>query len=257
MRPPTRKVLSPSAGFSLVELTVTLAIMAIVVTLTVGLIVGLQKEQVNVNSTITGARQSQLASSEVVQYLRAAATPISASVSPPSPAYPSWFSGSYSETDTSLELPVWIGVQTAPSTPNVDILQLTYQSSCTPACPAGAGELKVTIIGDTGKSRTLATYAVVAPSTPIFTYYSYAPNTGDTQPMAVPAGGITANCALVQIVAVSINLSMFASGSHADTSPFAADLATTLQTTVYLRNADATFGSTTTSTTIPPGGCVT
>lgn len=263
MRAAIRSVRQSDAGFSLTELTVTLVIMAIVVGLTVGMIVGIQQEQVNVNNTVTGSRQSQLASEEVVQYLRAASTPISPSGSPPTGGYPSWFTGSYTETSTSLELPVWVGVQSpTPSTPNVDVMQLTYSGSCNPKCPAGAGELQVTITGQKG-SRTVATYYVVAPGAnqPIFTYSSYVyvkgATTGTTQVMGMPAGGITENCALVQIVAVQVDMSLFASAGHQLVSAYAADLATTLQTTIYLRNADDTFSSTTTSVPTPPGGCTT
>lgn len=253
MRAAIRRAGRSDAGFSLVEMTVTLVIMAVVVGLTVGMIVGLQQEQVNVNSTVTGARQSQLASEEVVQYLRAASTPLT--------GYPSWFTGSYTETGSTLEMPVFVGDQSSPgSTPNVDVMQLTYVSSCNPKCPGGAGELQVTITGAHG-SRTVASYYVVAPAAgkPIFTYYSYVYNskgqtTGATQTMGVP---ITENCALGQIVAVSIDVSLFASGAHQLVSAYAADLATTLQTTIYLRNADDTFTSTTTPVVTPPGGCTT
>lgn len=250
-----RRARRSDGGFSLVELTVTLVIMAVVVGLTVGMIVGLQQEQVNVNNTVTGARQSQLASQEVVQYLRAASTPLS--------GYPSWFTGGYTETSSSLEMPVFVGDQSSPgSTPNVDVMRLTYNGSCTPKCPAGAGELQVTLMGAKA-SRTVATYYVVAPAAnqAIFTYYSYVyvkgATTGATQVMSMPPGGITEDCALIQIVAVSIDVSLFASGTHQLVSAYAADLATTLQTTIYLRNADDTFSSTTTSVVTPPGGCTT
>ena len=222
-------------GFTLVELTVTLAVLAIVFGIAISLIVGLQQQQVNLLATVEGSHQEQIANQEVIQYLRAASTPDC--------AYGCL-------TDRTLTLPVQVGTPVGSALPNTDTVTMSYVQ---PANGHIYGELSVDYTSHTGTSRTLGTYYVLSPGsgTPIFTYLEYTPGSADGSltPMAtlpVPT------CAYSNIAAIRIHLSFFAGPSDLPTRGYAADIATTLDTTIYLRNSAAFEGSTTTTSPKSP-----
>jgi prepilin-type N-terminal cleavage/methylation domain-containing protein len=240
------------AGFSLVELVVALAVMAVVVGLTVGFIIGLEQQQVNVDATVAGSRQAQLAAQEVVQYLRAAATPTAGA--------------GVTETSTEAMFPAYIGSgvtgSPAPSTAELTVQYVPGTGAGSDV--SGEGRLQVTFQGSKS-SRVVDTFYVLAPNlstrppyTPIFRYESYDPNNpGQLHYMAMPAGGITQQCALSQIVAIEIDASFFAGPSDTPTRGYAVDTASTVDTTIFLRNTKSVYGSTTTTWVPPPGGCQT
>ena len=60
------------AGFTLIELIVTMAILLMVTVITSGLIIGFQQQNQNVGATVNGSRQAQIAGTALIQYLRAA-----------------------------------------------------------------------------------------------------------------------------------------------------------------------------------------
>jgi prepilin-type N-terminal cleavage/methylation domain-containing protein len=229
------------AAFTLIELIVAMAIMAIAIGLTVGFIIGLQQQQVNVDATVSGAREAQLASQEVVQYLRAAATPVG-----------------LAETATQASFPAYIGSGTSGGPPATVQITVSYISGTGVGTGiAGEGRLQVTFQGSSS-SRVATTYYVLAPnaSTPIFTYERYNPSApGQLQAMAAPIPA-TDQCALNQIVAIVFDVSFFAGPPDAQSRGYALDTASTDDTTIYLRNTGSVYGSTTTTWVPPTGGCV-
>jgi type II secretory pathway pseudopilin PulG len=251
------------AGFTVTEMAVTLVVMGIVFGLVMGLIVGLQQQQVNVRATTAGIEQSQLASSELIQYLRAASALVvnssTASVRP----------NDGPDLD-DLTVTALIGTSSSGAVQPVTI-SVNYSASGSQL--KGTGVLTVTFTG-TAASRTIATYYVLAPCTatpcpaseaPLFTYYEYSTTGSPGSVVAIPATsipepqGLKEQCALQKIVAIGINISFFAGPSDTPTRGYAADVATTIQTMVFLRNVSVVYGSTTTipatTTTLPAGGC--
>ncbi len=219
-------------GMTLVELTVTLAILGVVFGITFGLIIGIEQQQVNTLDTINGSQQEQIASQEVIQYLRAAVTPSTAAVL----------------TSSTLTLPVLSGEPSGTNTFYQDAVTMTYQVGKT----NDTGTLKVTYQSHSGTSRILGTYYVLAPTGSIFTYYDYIPGqSGSLQAMAFQGGSIP-SCAYWKIAAVGINVSFFANPEDLPTRGYAADIATTLSTTVFLRNSDGFLGDTTTTAPSSP-----
>lgn len=238
---------APDDGFSLVELSVTLIITGIIFGLTFGLIIGLQQQQLNIRATVAGSQQSQLASQEVVQYLRAGASPPAGTT----------------ESTTSVTLPAYVGTAVGAQNPQSATVQVTYAAGKAGSL-VGTGTLDVTFTGQPVSGpvivRKIATYFVLAPNaaTPIFTYYEYAPTGAPGTLLKMASVPITQTCALQKIVAVGVNVSFFAGPQATPTRGYAGDIATTLHTTVFLRNTSLIFGSTTTtstSTTLPAGGC--
>jgi prepilin-type N-terminal cleavage/methylation domain-containing protein len=207
-----------AAGFTLVELAVCLLLMGIVTALTVGLTEGLEQQQTNVTDTVNGARQSQFAAEEVIQYLRAATIPTGVT-----------------ETSTEAIFPALVGDASGSNTTPVSVtITLKYLPS--------TSQLQVQFAG-TAKTRVFDTYDVIG-TTGIFTYYEYGSD-GALVPMTAP---FSAQCALNQIVAIGIDVSFLAGPSNSPPRTGSADLATTLDTTVFLRNTKLVYGSTTTST---------
>jgi len=233
-------------GFTLVEIIITMLVLTVVFGITMGLIIGLRQQQVNLSATVAGANQSELASQEVVQYLRAASSPPSGAI----------------ETPSSFSFPAYIGASSGLLPESVTITA-TYTAGV--VGPTGTGTLAITFTGQPVSgpvlTRKVATYFVLAPTsaaTPIFTYYEYA--TGGT-PGTLQAISMTGsplqmeNACLGDIVAVKVDASFFAGPQDTPTRGYAADTATTIQTTVYLRNSSLVYGSTTTappSPTLPP-----
>jgi prepilin-type N-terminal cleavage/methylation domain-containing protein len=239
---------APEAGFTLVELIVTMLILSIVFGITMGLIIGLKQQQVNLSATVAGANQSQLASQEVIQYLRAASSPVSGSA----------------ETANGFVLPAYIGQSTNPLA--IAPQSVTVSAQYTTGHPGGltgTGSLEITFTGG-AITRQIATYYVLAPATntPMFSYWMYNPaSPGNLQmiPWVVTTPVTNPpqinNACLSDIVAVEINASFFAGPQDLPTRGYAIDIATTVNTTVFLRNSNLVFGSTTvapTVTTAPP-----
>jgi prepilin-type N-terminal cleavage/methylation domain-containing protein len=222
------------AGFTLVELVVTMLILSIVFGITMGLIIGLKQQQVNLSATAAGLSESQLASQEVVQYLRAASSPVSGSA----------------ETATGFVLPAYIGSSISPTimTPQSVTISAQYATGAVGGL-TGTGTLDITFTGG-AFSRKIATYFVLSPnlSTPMFTYYQYNP-TSPGALQSIPLSGTPAevpSAELPDIVAVGINASFFAGPQDLPTRGYAIDISTTVNTTVFLRNSNLVFGSTTT-----------
>jgi prepilin-type N-terminal cleavage/methylation domain-containing protein len=227
------------AGFTLIELIVTMLILAIVMGITMGLIIGLKQQQINLSATVAGANQSQLASQEVVQYLRAASSPVSGSA----------------ETANGFVLPAYIGASTNPSIILPQSVTISAQYTKGNAGLTGTGTLDITFTGG-AISRKIATYFVLSPgaSTPMFSYWMYNPTSPGnlqmipwvTTPLASPPQ--INNACLPYIVAVQVDASFFAGPQDLPTRGYAIDIATSVDTTVFLRNSNLVFGS----TTIPP-----
>ena len=239
------------AGFTLIELIITMLILSIVFGITMGLIIGLKQQQINLSATVAGASQSQLASQEVVQYLRAASSPVSGSL----------------ETDNGFVLPAYIGASTNPSVIAPQSVTISAQYTIGHAGGlTGTGTLDITFTGG-AISRKIATYFVLSPATvpptPMFTYYEYnpaSPGSLEMIPWVVGSNPLQINnLCLPDIVAVQIDASFFAGPQDLQTRGYAIDIATTVNTTVYLRNSNLVFGSTTvapsTTTTVPVGSC--
>jgi hypothetical protein len=255
------------SGFSVVEMAVTLIVLAIIFGLTTGLIIGLQQQQVNVRATTSGVQQSQLAASEMIQYLRATSAvivnPSSATVRP-------------NDGPDLDDVTVTANIGTN-SSGVVQPVTISINYTTSGSILKGTGLLDVTFTGKPASgpvlTRTVASYYVLAPCTaapcpasaaPIFTYYEYNPNGSAGSLIAIPASsipepqGLTQQCALQKIVAIGINASFFAGPSDTPSRGYAANVATTVQTTVFLRNVSLVYGSTTTTsttTTLPGGGC--
>ena len=231
---------------TLVELMVTIAVTGVVIGIAVGFIVGVQQQQLNVHATEAAAQQSELAS-QLVSYLRAAATPVAGTT----------------ETPTNVTVPAYIGTPVGASSPESVTVQILYKPG-QPGVLAGTGTLSVIFTGQppTGppKVRTVAVYDVLAPNAgSIFTYYEYAPSGSPGVLQQMPVVPITQTCALQKIVAVGIDVSFWGPGAgNLPSHGYAADIAATLDTTIFLRNTSFIFGSTTTAvttTTLPAGGC--
>lgn len=248
------------AGFTIVELTITMVIMAIVSAITFGLFVGIEQQSVNVNASINGARQAQLAGTSLIQYLR---TAVQIAGNPP-------LSGTPPTTLTPAvaanAMPGSIGVvsdvgNSGGATPNLTPIYATFTAG-TGHLPTGTGTLAVTI-GFGSSTRTVKTFNVLSPSAghPLFTYYVYTsppftapPNTtnlqGDIEPLS---SGFSASC-LPLIVAIGVNVSFFAGPEDTPTRGYAADVATTVSTIIYLHNS-VSYGSPTTTTLPTETGC--
>ena len=228
-------------GFTVIEVTVTLAVLAIVFGLTFGLIVGLQQQQVNLRATILGAQQAQQAGVELVSYLRAAGA-----VNPNGVAT--------GATDNSIVVSAYTGTPAGDTQPQQALITVTYAT--TGSILPGTGVLDVTFKGTAGHqySRTIASYYVLSPTNPIFTYYEYNPDgSGGLVKMSTHNGSGVSTACLPYIVAIGINVSFFAGPHDTPTRGYAADVATTLQTEIFLRNVSQIYGSTTT-TTVAGGG---
>jgi prepilin-type N-terminal cleavage/methylation domain-containing protein len=240
------------AGFSLIELIVTMAVMALVMVIASALIIGFQQQTQNVAATVNGARQAQIASTALIQYLRAA---IQIAGSPP-------LTGSSLTTlnttplaanasANSLGVIADVGTATAGETPTLTPIYATYTAG-TGSLPTGTGTLAVQFGCNaaqgcaSGVTHIVTTFFVLSPSQPIFTYYKYSPAPYSSPPdttnvegslVAIPFVGSSIPAAsLSSIVAVGIDVSFFAGPEDLPTRGYAADIATSLNTTVYLHN---------------------
>lgn len=254
-------------GFTMIELIVTMSILILVMGIATGFIIGFQNQSTNVGGTVNGARQAQLASTALVQYLRAT---IQIAGDPPITS-----GGSVNTTPVianagadNLGVVADVGTATDSETPTLTAIYASYVAGGT-GLPTGTGRLLVTFgCGTTtppttssttgcnsNGTKTVTTFYVLAPSQPIFTYYEYTPapytsppNTSNVQGSieALPSG-FGSSC-LDNIVAIGINASFFAGPEAVPTRGYAGDIATTLNTIVYLHNTVA-YGTSPTTTT--------
>lgn len=252
------------AGFTLIELIVTMAIMALVMVIASGLIIGFQQQTQNVGATVNGARQAQIAGTALIQYLRAA---IQIAGSPPlqpgsptptilNPTAAIANAGPNSlgvvanvGTPSCLSPAPWTSCETPVLTPIY-----AYYTAGTHSLPTGTGVLQVQfgcgpVYGGcaSGVTHVVSTFFVLSPSAQIFTYYMYTsqpytspPNTtnvqGSLQAITQTQLALNPTLYLPQIVAIGMDVSFFAGPEAIPTRGYAADIATTLNTIVYLHN---------------------
>lgn len=215
------------SGLTLVELVVTLAVVAVVVALSAGLVVGIEQANTDVGLSVQAVRQSSLADQSLVQYLEGAESVTSASA-------------------TSVTVTTAVGFDRTTLAGGAIPLTATWRA------PQGPGQDATFVVqydAGTPRARLVATYdAYAAQSGPVFTYYEYG---ADGQLVALPIVPVPA-CALSKVVAIGIHVT-FLAGPQAPTPGFAADLPTTLQTTVYLHGLSGAPppSTTTTSTSCP------
>jgi prepilin-type N-terminal cleavage/methylation domain-containing protein len=257
------------AGFTLIELIVTMSIMLIIMVIMSAFMVGFQQQNENVGSTVNGSRQAQIAGTALVQYLRAAvqiagSPPINGTCATPTTLNTTPLSTN-AGTD-NLGVVAYAGNPSTPAsptaTPTLTPIYVTYTPGTRPL-PYGTGTLTVQFgyAGGTGCTvRIVKTFYVLAPSAPIFTYYAYTsapytspPNTTNVQGTiaAIPTGSVSA--CLSSIVAIGIDATFFAGPRAVPTRGYAADVATTLNTIVYLHNTVAYGVPATTTTTVVTG----
>jgi hypothetical protein len=235
---------------------VTMAIMLLVMTIASGLIIGFQQQTQNVAATVNGARQAQIASTALIQYLRGAIQ--IAGVPPltgtPTPTTLNTTALLTNAEPNSLGVVADVGTATAAESPTLTPIY-SYYTSGTHALPTGTGTLQVQfgcgpVYGGcaSGLTHVVSTFFVLSPTQPIFTYYQYSvapftspPNYTNVQGslVAIPFSGTPASiptASLSSIVAVGIDVSFFAGPEALPTRGYAADIATTLNTIVYLHN---------------------
>jgi len=232
-----RRAEEPSAtrtregGFTLVELLVGLLIFSVISTIAFTVITQMMTEGQSITDTVIGVQQSDRANESILSYLRGV----------------TYFTGAQ-QTASSLSACSDVGYNASTGTPDSDILTGTWT--------AGSGHndatFKVTITPSancvTGTANVYSEYfarpvVVNGVTQPTFTYYKDNGAGGLTQ-LASPVPA----CAYPEIYAVGIDLS-FLAGPQRPTEGYAADLASNLVSTIYLRNPTNTASTTTSSTT--------
>ncbi len=253
------------AGFTLIELIVTMAIMLVIMAVMSAFMVGFQQQNENVGATVNGARQAQIAGTALIQYLRATVQIVG---SPPingtcrSPTTLNTTPVLANAGTNSLGVVADVGTPAAAETPTLTPVYVTYTPGTRPL-PYGTGTLSVQFgyNGGTGCTvRVVKTFYMLAPSTPIFTYYAYTsapytspPNTTNLQGTIAPIPSGSLSACLSSIVAIGIDATFFAGPRAVPTHGYAADVATTLNTIVYLHNTIAYGLPATTTTTVVTG----
>ncbi len=253
------------AGFTMIELIVTMAIMLVIMGIMSAFMVGFQQQNENVGSTVNGSRQAQIAGTALIQYLRAAvqiagSPPINGTCSSPTTLNTTPVVANAGTN--SLAVVADVGTPTATETPTLTPIYVTYTPGTRPL-PYGTGTLSVQFgyAGGTGCTvRVVKTFYILAPSTPIFTYYGYTsapytspPNTTNVQGTIAPIPSGSLSACLSSIVAIGIDATFFAGPRAVPTRGYAADVATTLNTTVYLHNTVAYGVPATTTSTVVTG----
>lgn len=247
-------------GFTLIELTVTMAVLLVVTSITFGMIVGIEQQNENVQATIGGARQSQIAGTALVQYLRAA---VQIAGSPPvvngTPQTVNTPASTANATSTNLGVVTYTGNPSNGASPTLVPVYATYTAGGVTSQQLGTGKLTV-VFGYGTSTETVKTFDVLAPAAnaPIFTYYEYTPPPyGTSNPQgslqALSSGALSQTSCLANIVAIGIDVSFLAGPGVLPTRGYAADVATTLDTTVFLHNATYYGTSPTTTTTVVSG----
>lgn len=211
-------------GFSLVELLVTLLIIAVVIPLAFGLIKNLVQQSQNVHDTVTGIQQDQTAGEALLQYLHGASVILPGS------------------GPTTLNANILAGVNSS-ATPYTSTLQATLTNS---ASPNDDATFTTTLTPSGGTATNVGTYDAVN-SSAVFTYYyntststSTSTTTSSTSTTTSVSGlsstSTPTTAELSEIVAVGVSVT-FLAGPHVPTEGFQAVHPTTFQTTVYLQNA--------------------
>ncbi len=224
-------------GFTLIELLVGLLIFSIISSIAFTVITQMMTEGQSITDTVVALQQSDRAGESILSYLRGV----------------TYFTGAQ-QTDSSLSACSDVGYNASTGTPDSDILTGTWT--------AGVGHndatFKVTITPSTdcvtGTANVYSEYfarpiVVNGVTQPTFTYYKDNGAGGLTK-LATPVPA----CAYPEIYAVGIDLS-FLAGPQRPTEGYAADLASNLVSTIYLRNptnSTSTSTSSTTSTTACP-----
>jgi prepilin-type N-terminal cleavage/methylation domain-containing protein len=259
-------------GFTLIELSVTMAILLVVTSITFGLIVGIEQQNTNVQATIGGARQAQIASTALVQYLRAAvqiaASPPVVLVGSPTPVQEiNTPASTTNATSSSLGVVTYTGNPSNGVSPTLVPVYAAYTAGApNHGFDVGTGKLSVTF-GYGTSTQTVKTFDVVAPSPTscvtacvpqIFTYYEYTPppyGSGNPQGslQALSSGALGQTNCLANIVAVRLQAIFLAGPGATPTRGFAADVATDLNTLIFLHNA-TDYGISPTTTTVAVTG---
>lgn len=209
-------------GFTIVELLVTLLVVAIVLPLAFGLIRNLLQQSQNVGDTIAGVQQDQTAGEALLQYLHGTTV-----ILPGSNA-------------TTLDASILAGVGST-ATPYTATLQASLTNS---ASPNGDATFTTTLTPQGGTGHSIGTYYAVNSSS-VFTYYyndststttSTSTSTSTSLPAGLAATSTPTNAQLSEIVAVGVSVT-FLAGPHVPTEGYQAVHPTTFQTTIYLQNA--------------------
>jgi len=232
------------SGFTLVEMLVTMAVMAIIVPVIYGLIGNLSQQSVDLHDTMLGLQQDQTAGNSLLEYLHGAVTVLPGS------------------TPTTLIATIEAGFNTTTGTQGI----ATLEAQLLPPSGTNAdASFVVSITPQGGTPAPVGTYYVVNTADP-FTYYYYAtagataPSCGGSTPTTTtnpPDGtgqelvGTYDPCAVLgNIVAVGVDVT-FLAGPQKPLQGFQAIQPTTFQTTVYLQNANAPAPTTATVVTFP------
>jgi len=223
---------SREAGFTLIEMVVGLLILTVISSIAFTVITQLMSEGQAITDSVVGIQQSDRANESILQYLRGVTSFIGATQTASSLSANSNVGYNSGQVVGGTTLP-------PPYGPVNDVLSATWT--------AGSGRTDATFTVTINSNVFTEYYArpvVVAGVTqPTFTYYK---DNG--------AGGLTAltspvpACAYPEIYAVGIQVS-FLAGPQRPTEGYAADQATTLLTTIYLRNPTNAASTTTSSTT--------
>lgn len=214
---PARHRRDRDEGFSLVELAVTLLIVAIVIPLAFGLIKNLLQQSQNVHDTIAGLQQDQTAGESLLQYLHGTIV-----ILPGSNA-------------TALNASILAGVDPTTQTPQTATLAAVLTNAANPALGA---TFTTSLTPAGGSTSSVGTYGALSSSN-VFTYYYVSP-TGGTASTSTPT-----NAQLSTIIGVGINVT-FLAGPHVPTEGFQAVHPTTFATRIYLQNSAGAPAPTTT-----------
>ncbi len=244
-----------------------MAVLLVVTGITFGMLVGIQQQNVNVQATINGARQAQLASTSLVQYLRAAVqiaatTPVTVTGTSPNLVYsvntpPS----TANATSQKLGVVTYTGDPTGGAAPTLVPVYATYTAGPVTRQQVGTGKLAV-VFGFGTSTYTVKTFDILAPgaNNPIFTYYEYtAPPYGSGNPEGtlhqLSSAALALATCLSNIVAVRLNITVLAGPGATPTRGYAADVASNVNTLIYLHNATYYGVPPTTSTAVGASNC--
>ncbi len=215
-------------GFTLVEMTVALAIVTTIVGVILGVVTNLFTQSQVVHDTVLGVQQDQVAGVALTQYLHSTIV-----ILPGSNA-------------TTLKASILAGINSS-DTPQTATLTATLTNSASPTLDA---TFTTTLQPDGGNLSTVNTYDAVN-SSAVFTYYY---NNYSAAPVVLASTTSPTNAQLSQIVAVGIDVT-FLAGPHKPTVGYQAIRASSFETTVYLQNA-AGAPAPTTSVSIGTSGTV-
>jgi prepilin-type N-terminal cleavage/methylation domain-containing protein len=228
-------------GFTLIELLVGLIILTIVSSIAFTVITQMMTEGQAITDTVVGIQQSDQANGSILQYLRGITffTGASQTADTLTACSNVGYNGSFNGTTTTGTQPYGpdSDILTATWTPGSGKIDASFVVSITPTSDCVTGSAR---ISTEYYARTVIVGGVTQPT---FTYYK---DNG--------AGGLTAlatpvpPCAYPEIYAIGLQLS-FLAGPQRPVEGYAADQASTLVTTIFLRNPTNTVSTTSSSTT--------